>query len=147
MKLWHHRKAAFSLVEVTLALGVAAFCLIAVFALLPVGVEANRSATSQAAAIGIIAAVIADLRVTPQTSATSSQFAITFGTVTTLYFDGNGQTTSSISSDSRYRLGITFPSTGALTYANLKVTWPASVDPAVSTPAGSTEVLAAFDRN
>ena len=37
--------AAFSLVELTLALGVAAFCLVAVFGLVPVGVQTNRSAT------------------------------------------------------------------------------------------------------
>ena len=38
---------AFSLVEVTLALGIAAFCLIAVFGLMPVGVQTNRNAISQ----------------------------------------------------------------------------------------------------
>src|SRR5215813_5749765 len=53
---------AFSLVEVTLALGIAAFCLIAVFGLMPVGVQINRNATSQTAATNIIGAIIADLR-------------------------------------------------------------------------------------
>ena len=56
---------AFSLVEVTLALGIAAFCLIAVFGIMPVGVQTNRNATSQTAATNIMAAVIADLRATP----------------------------------------------------------------------------------
>ena len=42
--------AAFSLVEVTLALGIAAICLVALFGLMPVGVQTNRSATSQTAA-------------------------------------------------------------------------------------------------
>ena len=55
---------AFSLVEVTLALGIAAFCLIAVFGLIPVGVQTNRNATSQTAATNIIASVIADMRAT-----------------------------------------------------------------------------------
>ena len=50
MKLFGHRLRAFSLVEVTLALGVAAFCLIAVFGLMPVGVQTNRNATSQTGA-------------------------------------------------------------------------------------------------
>jgi uncharacterized protein (TIGR02598 family) len=36
----------FSLVEVTLALGIAAFCLIALFGLMPVGVQTNRNTTS-----------------------------------------------------------------------------------------------------
>ena len=75
---------AFSLVELTLALGIAAFCLIAVFALVPIAVLANRNATSQTAATNIIAAVVADLRATPATNSTSSQFGITFGACRTL---------------------------------------------------------------
>ena len=62
MKSWNYRTAAFSLVEVTLALGVAAFCMIAVFGLLPVGVQTNQRATSQTSATSIMANVIADLR-------------------------------------------------------------------------------------
>ena len=53
---------AFSLVELTLALGIAAFCLIAVFGLMPIGVQTNRNATSQTEATNISAAVVADLR-------------------------------------------------------------------------------------
>ena len=55
---------AFSLVELTLALGVAAFCLIGVFGLMPAGVQTNRNATSQTGAASIMAAVVADLRAT-----------------------------------------------------------------------------------
>ena len=101
---------AFSLVEVTLALGIAAFCLIAVFGLMPVGVQTNRNATSQTAGANIIAAVVSDLRATPKTSATSSQFAITFGTAKTLYFDNAGQFTTSLGTNSRYQLNITWNS-------------------------------------
>ena len=56
--------SAFSLVELTLALGIAAFCLIAVSALVPVAVLTNRNATSQTAATNVIASVIADMRAT-----------------------------------------------------------------------------------
>jgi hypothetical protein len=56
------RVHAFSLVELTLTLGVAAFCLIGVFGLMPVGVQTNRNSTSQTQAANIMAAVIADLR-------------------------------------------------------------------------------------
>ena len=59
-------KLAFSLVEVTLALGVAAFCLIAIFGLMPVGVQTTRNATSQTTSTNIVAAVVADLRATPK---------------------------------------------------------------------------------
>jgi len=91
--------SAFSLVELTFALGVAAFCLIAVFGLMPVGIQTNRNATSQSAATNIIASVIADMRAT--TSSISPQYGITFGTATTLYFDAAGQFTTALGANSR----------------------------------------------
>jgi len=133
------------LIEVTLALGVAAFCLIAVFGLMPVGVQTNRNATSQTAATNIIAAVVADLRATPTANATSSQFGITFGTDATLYFDSAGQFSTSPTADARYQLNVTWNGSAVLRYADLKVTWPAAPTPANAT--GSTEMFAAFNRN
>ena len=97
MKRANH--CGFSLVEVTLALGIAAFCLIAVFGLIPVGVQTNRNATSQTAATNIIASVIADMRAT--TSSISPQYGITFGSSKTLYFDGAGQFATSLGTNSR----------------------------------------------
>jgi uncharacterized protein (TIGR02598 family) len=147
MRLCISKNASFSLIEVTLALGVAAFCLIAVFGLMPVGVQTNRNATSQTAATNIIAGVVADLRATPTTNSTSLQFGITFGTNATLYFDDAGQATTSPTTNSRYQLNVTWnnsPPTG-LQYADLKVTWPAAATPANAT--GSTEMFAAFGRN
>lgn len=154
------RSSAFSLVEVTLALGIAAFCLIAVFGLVPIGVQTNRNATSQTAATNIIASVIADMRAT--TSSTSSlQYRITFGIPKTLYFDGAGECSVDVNGSTRVdgsawspplqtrcQLNITFPSSpSSLSYADVKVTWPAAADPATITPAGSAEMFAAFDRN
>jgi hypothetical protein len=88
------------------------------------------------------------LRTTPAAATTSPQFAITFGTDKTLYFDASGQAAASLGPDSRYRLNITWNSapTG-LHYAALKVTWPAPVDPATATPGGSVKLFAAFDRS
>ncbi len=162
MRLWNSRSAAFSLVEVTLALGIAAFCLIAIFGLMPVGVQTNRNATSQTAATNIIAAVIADLRATPLTtppgSATSSpQYQIPIpenpvGSVIIappLFFAGDGTFSTSIQAQSRYQLTIAFlpngPNTHTATFADLKVTWPAAATAANAS--GSTEMFAAFDRN
>lgn len=150
-------RRAFSLVEVTLALGIAAFCLIAVFGLMPIGVQTNRNATSQTAATNIIASVIADMRAT--TSSTSRQYGITFGTAKTLYFDGAGECSIDVNGSTaidgsswspplqtRYRLNITFPlSPTGLSYADVKLTWPAGATPANAS--GSVETFAAFDRN
>jgi len=148
MKSGDSRTAAFSLVELVLALGIVAFCLFAVFGLMPVGMQTNRNATSQTAATNIIAAIVADLRTTPAAATTSPQFAITFETDKTLYFDASGQASISLSPDSRYQLNIKWNSAPiGLHYADLKVTWPAAVDPATTTPSGSVEIFAAFDRN
>jgi uncharacterized protein (TIGR02598 family) len=149
--------AAFSLVEVTLALGIAAFCLIAVIGIIPVGVKTTRDATSQTAATNIMAAVIADLRATTKTipNATSPQFGITFGTCRKLYFSSEGQVVASGPCDqvialpptARYQVNVTWSDSGAtaLRYADLKVTWPAAATAANAS--GSTEMFAAFDRN
>ena len=146
-----------SLVEVTLALGIAAFCLIALFGIMPVGIQTNRSATSQTAATNIIAAVVAELRATPTANSTSSQFCISFGTARLLYFDSAGQCSSDLAGSTspcgvawspplqtRYQMNIAWTGSSALRYADLKVTWPAA---ATTTNAnGSVEMVAAFDR-
>lgn len=138
--------AAFSLVEVTLALGIAAFCLIAVFGLMPIGVQTNRNATSQTAATNIMAAVVSDLRATPKTSTTSSQFGIQFGQAKDLYFDSTGGfVPDTPNANSRYHLNVTWSGSTGLRYAGVKVTWPAAATAANAT--GSTEMFVAFDRN
>ena len=136
---------AFSLIEVTLALGIAGFCLITVFALVPVAALTNRNATSQTAATNIMAGVVADLRATSKANTTSTQFGITFGTDATLYFDGSGQFTTSSDTNSRYQLNVTWSGSTGLRYADVKVTWPAAATPANAT--GSKEMFVAFDRN
>jgi len=139
---------AFSLIEITLALGIAAFCLLTVFALVPIAVLANRNATSQTAATNIMAAVIADIRAAETTGSPSQQYGITFGTSKTLYFDGVGQAMTLLGPNSRYRVSITFPlSPSGLSYADINTTWPAAADPATTTPSGSAEMFAAFKTN
>ena len=148
-----HFSAGFSLVEVTLALGVAAFCLMALSGLLPLGLHVNQSSISETAAASVLSSVIADLDATPKTSLTSPLYTITFGTAKVLYFDGNGSVVTPLdqSATPRYRLAVTFPSgpVAALgpTFVSLKLTWPALADPAITRPAGVVETLAAFDRH
>ena len=157
------RRSGFSLVEVTLALGVAAFCLVVVFGLIPVGMKSNQAAVEQTAASGILSAVIADLRATPATlpqgqQTASQQFAITIPAnpvaatqTATLYFNESGEYSQTLGADSRYRLTVTFPPNGTnaktATFVNLKVSWPAAADASQPQPAGSTQIFAALDRN
>ena len=152
---------AFTLVEVTLALGMAAISLIAIFALLPVGLQTSYSATEQTASNDILAAVISDLRAAAPTSppgndATSAQFGINIPrnsggaeSTVTLYFDSEGRVLPS-PDGSRYRLTATFPPPNgggprAATFADLKMTWPAFAEPANAL--GSAETFIALDRN
>jgi uncharacterized protein (TIGR02598 family) len=140
-------RSAFSLIELTLALGIAGFCLIAVFGLIPVAALTNRNATSQTAATNIMAAVVSDLRGTPVTKSTSGQFQINLGTsgTQTLYFDGSGMASTLPTPNSRYRLDITWNSPTGLRYAYLKIWWPAAATAANAS--GSAQMFAAFDRN
>ena len=164
--------AAFSLVEVALALGISAFCLVPLVALLPLGFNSNQAASSQTTATSIITHVLADLRATPAgppppsaqyslppgASATSAQYSIPIpaaGTsgATTLYFGNSLQQFSFApqAGTSRYRLTTTFlPSTGrSATGVTLQVTWPATVDP-VAAPnnlAGRVQVFGTLNRN
>lgn len=146
--------SSFSLVEVTLALGVAAVSLLVVFSLLPIGLQTNQRAIEQTASADILSAVAADLRATPRGVATSSQFGISFpgggatGTAT-LYFNSNGQSSASLQFDSRYILTVTFLPNGGgsktATFADLKLSWPAAAS--FANAQGSAEMFAAFDRN
>ncbi len=87
--------AAFSLVELTLAIGIAAFCLIAVVGLMPVGMLTNRNATSQTAATNILSSVVSDIRASPK-ALTSALYKIKKGKAnfTTVCFDGQGGVTT-----------------------------------------------------
>ena len=156
---------AFSLVEVALALGVAGFCILALTGLLPIAVKTNQNSMSQTAATTIVSSVISDLRSTPKTLATSPQYAITFGTAKTLYFDSAGACSKDLNGTkhadgsawgtplvTRYQLDIDFPNGASAypaTYAHLTMRWPPNVAKGntVQPPAGSVEAFAAFDRH
>ncbi|PYK28559.1 MAG: hypothetical protein DME59_02305 [Verrucomicrobia bacterium] len=174
MKFGLRHVRAFSLVELTLALGVAALCLLTVVALVPVAALTNRSAASQTAATNIAALAVADLRaattaspmlgITIPTDPTSPARFVppevvpcnsghTSITSQVRYFDSQGQANASFGSSALYRLTVTFvknttatATTGA-TYVNIKVTWPAAIDPCAITASGSVEMFAALNRN
>ena len=152
--------AAFSLVELTLAIGIAAFCLIAIFGLVPIGVQTNRNATSQTAATNILSSVLSDIRASPPSGNPSAKYQINRnkGSYTTVCFDGQGgwtklQGTNTICPANYpvYRLYVQiYPIAAQLpylpTYAYLRVTWPAAANPLESpvTPSGSVETVATF---
>lgn len=141
--------AGFSLVEVTIALGIAAVSLIAIYGLLPVGAQTNANAAAETTAVNIIAALTADMRATPNASSTSGQYHITFAAPQTLYFDEFGRVDTKLTLTSKYRADIAYPATTGLSrapiYVKLAVSWPAQANPANA--AGRVQLFAAFDRH
>ena len=167
MKRSINSQAAFSLVEVTLALGIAAFCLIAVSGLVPVGVQTNRNATSQTAATNILSSVASDIRASPKglSGSLTAKYKIrrAKGNITTVCFDGQGQPDPAggqignvpcRTGNWRYRLYVRIYPLSAPTdthlkpfcanYAVLKLVWPAAADPLTATPSGSVETATSF---
>jgi len=168
---------AFSLVEVSLALGITAFCLVTLFGLLPVGLTSNQNAIEQTAAAGVATGILSDLRVTPSTSGTSARYGIgipSSGTVTHTLFlrdDGTGAGDQDAdvdpSKNPRYRATIVFTvppaktsyfgtaslsaTEGKAIFVRLILTWPALADmKAAKAPvnySGSFEIVSALDRD
>lgn len=174
--LRHSLKSGFSLVEVTLALGISAFCLTSILGLLPVGINSNQTSIEQTCAASIVRAILCDLRGMPAAGNTSSIFKISIpssGSVTESIFlteDGTptaSQNVANPSENPRYRatvvvtagaaqteyFGVTssIPIQGKTTSVRILLTWPALADrTAASKPAnysGSYEVVTALDRN
>jgi len=167
MKLRGSLSAGFSLVEVTLALGIAAFCLIAVLGLVPVGVQTNRNATSQTTATNILSSVVSDIRASPKGGVSGSQTAKykirrAKGSGTTVCGDGQGQPDGPGQINNvpcrpgnwRYRLYVKIYPIATPTdpnlkpycanYVVLKLVWPAAADPLGTTPSGSVETVTSF---
>lgn len=156
-------RAAFTLVEVTIALGVAAFCLLAIFGLMQSGLVSEKATIGQTVANDLLSTVFADLRSTPATETVSQVFLIPLNEMDltkaqTLYFDEALKPTGALgaapTAESRYRatIGIKAPAPGveAPTLARIVVSWPSASDPDPKVwpgkAGGTVEVLTALDR-
>lgn len=165
-----HRSQGFTLVEVALALGVAAFGLVAIIGLLPVGLQSNQASIEQTAAAALAANVVADLRATPvqipATAQESPRYQIplpALGNAThTLFLREDGSRAGKVNTDAdpaqdpRYRvtLVITGPASATqptATTVRVWITWPALADRMADTsPArysGAYEVVTALNRH
>jgi uncharacterized protein (TIGR02598 family) len=166
---------AFTLVEVSLALGVASFCLLSIVGLLPVGLTSNQASIEQTMAVNISSAIVSDLRTAQPMGANSSpRFGLPIppagaaASTHTVYLASDGTATAvdnppatSGSSVSRYRATVLFyppqnnaqQSAGQRTATGVRVliTWPALADSNFQNPPanyiGSYEAETALDRN
>ena len=157
-----HGTTAFSLVEVTFALGVAAFCLLVLLGLLPTGLKTQQASAQQTIASQIMTVLLsdlrADLRLPPGQASKEGDSG--FGlhghwaqmfAPDTLWFDQQGkwlQLNGNAPAAATFRAKITYfrPPNISTSVANIVVSWPAQVDPATSTPAGSVQQFIAVNR-
>ena len=173
MKIPKTAARAFTLIEVTLALGVAGFCLTTIMGLLSVGLSSNQASSEQTVSASIAKAVMADLRTTPAVTGTSSRFGFTVpgsgvslsgsavtaaGKPQVLFLDADSSGAYAghgpVAGKSLYRVTVAFyPAASQMTAAGVRilVTWPALADSGTNSwPVnftGSCEVLTALDRN
>ena len=158
MKRFLKPASAFSLVEVTFALGVAAFSFVAVLGMLPAGLKIQQGSVNQTKANAIMLQIAADLRADvrlPPGKAKTDQLGLNdhwaaVATPDTLYFTNDVKQTTATSTTAFpvFRATITylFPPTQSTSIADITVTWPAAVDPATGTPAGSIDMFVAVNR-
>jgi type II secretory pathway pseudopilin PulG len=168
-----HKVAAFSLVEVTLALGVAAICLLALLALLPVASKTQQNSTQQTTANQIISTLNAILRADvslppgqankvcpdPPDPNQPCKWGDLHGhwldqaAPDTMYFTNEGVQTGNVNGDppqdAVFRAKITYrlPPSDTTSLADIEVSWPAAVDPANGgVPAGYVITTIAVNR-
>jgi uncharacterized protein (TIGR02598 family) len=163
-KYFSPEAAAFSLVEVTLALGIAAFCLITLFALIPVALKTQQASIQQTTANTIASQIVADLsaalRLPPGQQ--SKQFNLHGHWARELhpdiiYFTKDGTYIHSGSTESQvFMAAVTYlePPTETTSLADITIGWPAPgipIDPGSGQPdfakaAGKVEAFAAINR-
>ena len=141
---------AFSLVEIVLAMGIIAFALIVLFALLPVGLKSNTDSIGESQAVNLLQALIADRQSSAYTNSSSVYNLPALNDVTTtingtFYLNEDGVTTNASPASARYQINYTvypansIPGYGAATnYPVSSVPMPVSMHFIVSWPAAAT---------
>ncbi len=160
------KTAAFSVVEVTLALGVAAFCLVTVLGLLPTSLKTQQSSIQQTTANQIISTIFSDLRadirlppgLDSKVCGDDPNEPCAWGDLHghwhdvavpyTLYFTNEGKQTGTLNGDPpadavfRATIIYRFPPSETTTMADITVTWPARG----GVPIGSVTSVMAVNR-
>jgi type II secretory pathway component PulJ len=158
--------AAFSLIEVVLALGVAAFSLLAILGMIPAGLKIQRASANQTKANAIMSQVVqflrADVRLPPgQASKAQGEWANLHGhwqavaVPDNIFFTNDGKQTGSVSQGTsppapagavfRATLTYLFPPTATTSIAKITVSWPAAQTDLTKVE-GSIDMFAAVNR-
>jgi uncharacterized protein (TIGR02598 family) len=155
----------FSLVEIVIALGVAAFCLIALLGMLPAGLKTQRTSANQTKANGVVSQCVdflrADVRLPPgQAKKAQGDWTNLTGhwgspvhVPDTLFFTNDGieingsLNASTAPQNAVFRATITylFPPTATTSIAKIVVSWPAAQSDLTKVE-GSIDMFAAVNR-
>jgi type II secretory pathway pseudopilin PulG len=171
-KRHRNQSGGFSLVEVAIAVGVAAFCLVAMLGLLPTGMKSVKAAVDQTAATAFLGAVVNDVRNASSQSALSPMLGIampssaggstgsspgstnfqaladkaSFGAPisTTLFLDELGNRVGADDPGARYEVAVSLSNSAFNTLAMIRVRWPARSE--ISNSQGMVEAVTAVSR-
>lgn len=149
MTLRAHRSpvptAAFSLVEVAVALGIAAFGLISIFSLLPTGINSSQDAVRATIAADLATAIVSDMQ-SARLNGSSTIYGLTPDAAQTesIYLRDDGRIATEGAAKADYRAGVVVsPSTNTkISQVRVRIGWPAQS----TNPGNSFEVVTALDR-
>jgi len=142
------RGGGFSLVEVVLALGVVSFALLALVALIPMGIKTSRQSLEEGRALNLLGGIVSDRGATPP-GTVSAAYGLPALTNTqaaplTGYFYVGDDYRTNAQQLARYRIDyrITPPTAGrpGPFFGWFKAGWPA----AATAPESSVEIVATF---
>ena len=162
-------KSGFSLIEVTLALGLSAFCLTTLIGLIPVGLRSNQSSQEKCSAADVAAILLSDLQSAPKgkllmtgsnqqvdgLTIPEADTVVTTGTQQIYYseaVDSHNSHFSTSSAGTRYLVSVSIQppkmtnlAQRGATNVHVRVTWPALAD--AKSAQGALEMFSALDRN
>lgn len=143
----------FSLVEVIVALGIAAFCLVSMLGLIPTGLKAIRASNEQTAATALMVALSHDLKSAPLTNGTSPRYRIPLKSIVAdhpvkFYLLEDGERVDELRDNPRYAASVALEvadNASGLATAAIRIHWPAAAP--FARAQGSVETVIGFNRN
>jgi uncharacterized protein (TIGR02598 family) len=146
-RLRSRSQKAFSLVELTLAMGVSSFCLLSILGVLPVGLASNQNSRERTAAASLARGIVADLRALAQTASLTSspQYALQLSEDSSKVYLAEDGTKLPDKENARYLATVTTNGASPTAFVNIRITWPGAAK-ADEAP-GFYETATAIGRN
>ncbi|HEY8965674.1 MAG TPA: hypothetical protein VIM58_04470 [Candidatus Methylacidiphilales bacterium] len=123
---------AFSLIEVLLAIGIGTLAVVAILALLPVGIKSSHTSIEESEALNVLSEIVADRRASPLASASSfyglPALTTNMSPVSASFGVREDHHPAASAQQARWRVSYTFspPAPGSLGpwVAHFRIGWP-----------------------